>query len=176
MVSGISSVSSVTGNMAMGRMRPPDPEEQFKKDDVNGDGGLDKTELQTVLDKISEMSGKDSSVSVDDLFNNFDSDGDGLLSQQETETAMAQLKEEMGPPPMPPDMGKGAAAYENSASDGTESSVLAMLKNLTEDEQESLLNTITGNSEEEDEENSNLVDMLKNALTNGSYTPLDVLA
>jgi hypothetical protein len=179
MVSGISSVSSFTGNMAMGRMRPPDPEEQFKKDDVNGDGGLDKTEMQNVLDKISKMSGQDSSVSVDELFNNFDSDGDGLLSQQETKTAMDQLREKMGPPPQTlPDMGKGVAAYESSASagDGTESSVLTMLKSLTEDEQSSLFDAITGNSKKEETGNSNLMDMLKNAFTNGSYTPLDKLA
>jgi len=63
----------------------------FEQLDSNGDGSLDKTELSSLADKISEMTGQ--SVNVDELVSKLDSDEDGLVSQEEFEAGRPQ-----GPP------------------------------------------------------------------------------
>ncbi len=172
MISGICGAGNLMGNMAMGAMRP-NPAERFNNADTNGDGGLDKAEMQTITDRISEMSGQD--ISVDDVFSEFDADEDGLLSEQEAETAMAQLKEDMGPE-MRGRMGRGAGmrAYEDAAEDETESAIVSLLNSLSE-EDESVLDILNNDSENEEEEGSEIADMLSSALESGSYSPLDVV-
>ncbi len=176
MISGINGESSFMRNMGMRAMRP-DPAERFNKADANSDGGLDKSEMQTVLDKVSEMSGQD--INVDNIFSEFDADQDGMLNEQEAETAMNQLREEMGPrmrgmrdrmggqhPPGigPPGMNNGQKP---------ESSLISMFNSLSEDEKESFLDALNDNSE--DDEDSTIADMLRNALKGGSYSPVDIL-
>ena len=148
----------------------PDPKEGFNKADVNGDGGLDKTEMQTVLDNISKMSGQD--VNVDDIFSDFDEDENGVLNEAEAEAAMAQLREEMGPPPMGPPPQNSVNAYTENG----ENSYLIELLNSLEEEEESLLDSLTDSEEDEDDEESPIVDMLQTAMKGEAYSPLDVLA
>ncbi len=176
MISGINDGSSFMRNMGMGAMRP-DPAERFNKADANGDGGLDKSEMQTVLDKVSEMSGQD--INVDNVFSEFDADEDGVLSEQEAETAMNQLREEMEPQmrgmkggkggPHPPGIGGRGV----DGGDESESSLISMLNSLSEDEEESILDALDDDSE--DDEGSTIADMLRNALESGSYSPVDIL-
>ncbi len=177
MMNGINGMSSMIHSMGMRPMRP-DPEERFNKADANGDGGLDKAEMETVLSKISEMSGQ--SLNVDEVFSEFDVDDDGVLSQEETENGMNQLREEMGPQmkgrhgggPKGPG---GMSAYGKQGPNGMEENLINMLNSLSEDETESLIDALNANSEEEDsEDESNILDMLKNALENGSFSPLDI--
>ena len=51
----------------------------FSKIDVNGDGSIDKSELQTMTDKIKSATGKDAG----DLSGKLDTDGDGKISKSE---------------------------------------------------------------------------------------------
>jgi Ca2+-binding EF-hand superfamily protein len=60
----------------------------FKEIDSNGDGSLDKTELGSLADKISEMAGQ--SVNVDEIISKLDTDEDGLVSQEEFEAGRPQ--------------------------------------------------------------------------------------
>lgn len=173
MISGINSANSFMGNMAMGAIHSK-PAERFNKADTNEDGELDKVEMQTITDRISEMSGQD--ISVDDIFSEFDSDENGLLSEQEAETAMAQLKENMGLE-MRGRMGRGAVmrAYEYSAEDRTESSFVSMLNSLSEDAEKPIQNSFNNDLMDENEQGSTVEDMLESALERASYSPLNIL-
>jgi Ca2+-binding EF-hand superfamily protein len=59
----------------------------FNKIDTNGDGSIDKTEMQAVA--------KNQSSTADGLFSQMDTDEDGLISKTEAEAAMAQLEQQM---------------------------------------------------------------------------------
>jgi Ca2+-binding EF-hand superfamily protein len=62
----------------------------FATVDTDGSGGVDATELQKVLDKVSERSGKDVGK-ASDLMTQWDSDGNGNLSSDELDTGMKSL-------------------------------------------------------------------------------------
>lgn len=83
--------SGISGSSSWGSMQPPRMEGRggkpsFSKIDTDGNGGLDKTELQSMLDKGPQ--GVQGSGSTDDLFSKLDSDGDGSISQSELDTGM----------------------------------------------------------------------------------------
>lgn len=65
-------------------------EKMFAKVDKDGSGGIEKTELQGMLDQVAEKSGM-SLGSADDLLGKMDSDGNGSLSQDELDTGMKSL-------------------------------------------------------------------------------------
>jgi len=96
-ISGISSAWS--GMSAMRGNRPPggmDPAKLFSKVDADGSGGVDKTELQNLLDDVAQKTGVSNSTSTDELFSKIDSNGDGSLSQDELSEGMKSI---MPPPP-----------------------------------------------------------------------------
>lgn len=66
----------------------------FARADVDGSGSVDASELQTVLDKFSERSGR-SLGSAESQFSTLDSDGDGGLSSSELDSGLRSLL----PPP-----------------------------------------------------------------------------
>jgi Ca2+-binding EF-hand superfamily protein len=66
----------------------------FAKVDGNGDGAVDKTELQTMLDKIAKKTGG-TAADAGDMLGKMDSDGNGTLSKDELEAGMKSLM----PPP-----------------------------------------------------------------------------
>lgn len=83
--------SGISGSSSWGGMQPPRMEGRggkpsFSKIDTDGSGGLDKTELQSMLDKGPQ--GVQGSSATDDLFSKLDSDGDGSISQSELDTGM----------------------------------------------------------------------------------------
>jgi hypothetical protein len=72
----------------------PSKEQTFNKMGQNSDGGIDITEMQTVSEKMTELSSR--TANADDPFSQYDSDGNGLLSQDETDTAAKPLRKGVG--------------------------------------------------------------------------------
>lgn len=114
-ISGVSSASSAWSNMSATRSnRPPggmSPDKMFAKVDTDGSGGVDKTELQGLLDKVAQKTGVANSSSSDQLFSKMDSNGDGSLSKDELGKGMKDIM----PPPSTVD-------FAQSRSDSTDSS------------------------------------------------------
>lgn len=114
-ISGVSSASSAWSNVSATRSnRPPggmSPDKMFAKVDTDGSGGVDKTELQGLLDKVAQKTGVTNSSSTDQLFSKMDSNGDGSLSKDELGKGMKDIM----PPPSTMD-------FAQSRSDSTDSS------------------------------------------------------
>jgi Ca2+-binding EF-hand superfamily protein len=64
----------------------------FNKMDQNGDGTIDKTELESIV--------SESGLDADDIFSKLDTDEDGTIAQTEFENALSALRTQ-GPPPPP---------------------------------------------------------------------------
>jgi len=58
----------------------------FNEIDTNSDGSIDQSELQTMLDKVSET--QSTTVSAEDAMSSYDTDGDGALGENELQTFM----------------------------------------------------------------------------------------
>jgi hypothetical protein len=63
---------------------------RFAKADLDSNGSVDKSELQSLLDQLSNKSGQ-SLGSADTLLTKMDSNGDGSLSSDELDTGMKSL-------------------------------------------------------------------------------------
>ena len=85
-VSGAASPWSSMGGSAVSRK-----ERMFAKVDSNGDGSVDKAELQTAFDAIAKKTGG-TALNADDVFSKFDTNGDGKLSASELDTGMKSLR------------------------------------------------------------------------------------
>ena len=85
-VSGASSPWSSMGGSSVSRQ-----ERMFAKIDSNGDGSVDKAELQTAFDAIAQKTGG-TAKSADALFGKFDTNGDGKLSASELDAGMKSLR------------------------------------------------------------------------------------
>ena len=97
MINSISGGTNLTGQVNY-ETRRPSPEEMFKKMDVNGDGSVDKSEMQSV---IGQIRGKDGdSIDISDMFSKMDADGDGKITEKEHNAAIQQMGKG-GPPPKP---------------------------------------------------------------------------
>jgi Ca2+-binding EF-hand superfamily protein len=117
------SISSIGSSMASSmmpggvcNMQRPDPgkmaEDLFSKLDSNGQGYIDKSELESAF---SQLDGS-SSTSVDDMFTKMDGNGDGKVTGAEMETAFKNIASQLDdsfskmrlqgrgsmPPPPPP--------------------------------------------------------------------------
>ena len=68
----------------------------FKKIDQNGDGSIDKTEIESIVSK--------SDLNVEDVFTKLDTDQDGVIGQNEYQDALSKLQAQFPHPP--PEMGK----------------------------------------------------------------------
>lgn len=78
----------------------PDPANMFGEVDLDGSGGLDQAEFQTLADKISVVTEKE--LDAEELFAAFDADADGVLNEEETGAVMEANRPEGPPPPPPP--------------------------------------------------------------------------
>jgi hypothetical protein len=123
----------------------------FKKADVNGDGGIDKDELKTML--ANGPGGGNGTQDVNAVFAEADANGDGKIDQTENENQLKKIGEEMqarsaqgggkppagGPPPSSnasggsSDSGKVYAAADTNK-DGTVSAQEAFTYSLTHPE------------------------------------------
>jgi len=87
-------IGEIQSNMGVTQgMTPPRREDMFEKIDSNGDGQIDRTEMQAMLDEMSSITGESMNVDDNDRFAQADTDGDGVLSQEEFKA--------MKPPPPP---------------------------------------------------------------------------
>jgi len=96
MINGINSSNSLMGQLNMTSARPK-PEEMFAKIDSNGDGSIDRTEMQSFSEQISNQDGD--AIDISQMFAEIDTDGDGAISQDEFLAAK--------PPAPPQGMGPG---------------------------------------------------------------------
>ena len=91
----VGGISSGFGSMNTSMIRQM-MEQRFNRDDTDGNGTLDKTEFQSVANKIAERTGV--TQNVDDLFAAIDTDSDGALTLDE----MISSRPQGTPPPPPP--------------------------------------------------------------------------
>lgn len=94
----ISSVSSAWSSASVQRASrpPPSPERLLSKIDADGSGGVSDTELQGLLDDVTQKTGVSSQASAADLVKQYDSDGDGSLNADELGKTMQSV---LPPPP-----------------------------------------------------------------------------
>jgi Ca2+-binding EF-hand superfamily protein len=156
-ISGISSASSWSAMRPSGDMKA----KMFAKVDSDGSGGVDQSELQSMLDNIAKHSGTSgtsstSSTSAQDVFGKMDSNGDGSLDQSELDQGMkslmpaptstaafAQSRQGGGPegsggppPPPPPDAAESTGSSTSASSDSSEVDPLDTNKDGVVSEQE----------------------------------------
>jgi len=85
MINGVSnsfSYMSMTASKTIQKPPPPPPDKDvFKAADSDGNGTVSATELNTLLEGISEVNGE--SISVEDAISSYDTDKDGALSGEE---------------------------------------------------------------------------------------------
>jgi hypothetical protein len=67
--------------------------QMFKKADANSDGGIDKTELSTMM--ANGPGGAKGSTDVDKIFSEADSNGDGKIDETENADQLKKIGEEM---------------------------------------------------------------------------------
>ena len=112
-MSTIQSVSSSADAWAaMRAQRSQMQAKMFAKVDTDGSGGVDKTELQSMLSAVSQKTGTDLTSNIDDTFTKFDTNADGQLSSDELGKGMHSLM----PPPSTMDFAqsRGASSDERS--------------------------------------------------------------
>lgn len=122
-ISGVGSSASAWSSMSTSRASRQ--QEMFNKVDSDGSGGVDATELQSMLDDIAKHTGTASSTTAADALAKMDSNGDGSLDSSEMESGLKNILPEPsstmafaktrhgeggpqgagGPPPPPPSGG-----------------------------------------------------------------------
>ena len=95
MISGISA-SAGSFTQMQGMQQRKGMGERFNQLDTDKNGGLDQTELQTMTDKISEMTGQ--KLNVEEVTKTYDANNDGLLGQGEMQSMMMELRGTAGGP------------------------------------------------------------------------------
>ena len=114
-----------------GTVSPPDPDKKFKEFDTDGNGSLNKAELDVMAKDFSKMSGQ--TIDTEKAISTYDSNGDGELSKSEMDAMMKDLREQSGGP-----QAGGANARQANTEDK-----ISLLKQLLE---QYTSNIATGNS------------------------------
>ncbi|MDK9717659.1 MAG: EF-hand domain-containing protein [Trichlorobacter sp.] len=138
--SSISSSSAINGKQGPPPPPPPKPEEMFSKVDSDSSGALSSDELQTMLDKLAEMTGQSQDAST--LITQYDSDSDGALNSDEMDTMMKS----MGPPPPPPQQAQSGSSNSDESSSALQSALASLLKNADQTSLSNLLKQLQGSS------------------------------
>ncbi|WP_295956362.1 EF-hand domain-containing protein [Rhodoferax sp.] len=89
-MASISSLSSNNSN-AWATMAAERKAKLFAKTDTDGNGGVDSTELQTLMDKVSERTGVTNPSTAADLMSKLDSNGDGTLDATELQKGIPSI-------------------------------------------------------------------------------------
>lgn len=92
-ISGVSSTGDAWANMKAQRSQMQ--AKMFAKVDTDSSGGVDKTELQSLLDDVAKKTGVTNSSNTDALFSKMDANSDGSLSTDELGKGMKDIM----PPP-----------------------------------------------------------------------------
>ncbi|MDO9167124.1 MAG: EF-hand domain-containing protein [Rhodoferax sp.] len=100
-ISGVSSAGDAWANMKAQRSQMQ--AKMFTKVDTDSSGGVDKTELQSLLDDVAKKTGVTNSSNTNELFSKMDSNSDGSLSSDELGQGMESI---MPPPPSTMDFAK----------------------------------------------------------------------
>ena len=89
-------ISAASGSFAQmqGMQQRKGQGARFDQLDADKNGGIDQTELQTMTDKISEMTGQ--KLNVEEVTKTYDANSDGLLGQDEMQSMMMELRGTMG--------------------------------------------------------------------------------
>lgn len=111
---------------------PPSPEEMFKKVDSDSSGAVSSDELQTMLDKMAEMTGQSQDASA--LITQYDSDSDGSLNSAEMDSMMKS----MGPPSPPPQMAQSDTSSDQDSS-SQQDALASFLQNADQNSLSALL-------------------------------------
>jgi Ca2+-binding EF-hand superfamily protein len=82
----ISEISNAGGFTSPAEFR----KERFKKLDQNGDGGIDKSELQAVSEKRGQNK---KGPNIDEIFDKVDINHDGVIDESENDKAMAEFEQ-----------------------------------------------------------------------------------
>lgn len=131
MMNGISASSGSFAQM-QGMQQRKGQGERFSQLDADKNGGLDQTELQTMTDKISEMTGQ--KLNVEDVTKAFDANNDGLLGQDEMQSMMMELRGTMGGQQGGVSSKQSLlSAYQTDTSDDSFSTLMDMLGEQEED-------------------------------------------
>ncbi|MFZ5979382.1 MAG: EF-hand domain-containing protein [Candidatus Zixiibacteriota bacterium] len=134
MTESIHAMSGMMSTEAMAQMK----EKMFTKLDSDGDGALNRTELESFAEELSQKSGQ--TVDLDEFISSLDSDGDGIVSQDEFMTGGPTA-----PPPPPPqetesDTSNTLAQYLSRIDgDDTTQTLLEMLNESVQDESINIL-------------------------------------
>jgi hypothetical protein len=140
-VMNISSINSSSSAMMSGAMKRPDPskmaEDLFSKLDTKGQGYIEKSDLESALNKASQSDSSSSSSSsnvADALFSRLDNNGDGKVTKEEMSATIQKIAAELDgpsprmrmqggtPPPPPPQGGDQKAGSTDSSSTSTQTS------------------------------------------------------
>jgi Ca2+-binding EF-hand superfamily protein len=88
-ISGLSNSSN--GWAALSAARDANKAKLFAKVDTDSSGGVDATELQTLMDKVSERTGVANSNSATQLMTQLDKNGDGNLNADELDNGITSI-------------------------------------------------------------------------------------
>lgn len=111
-ISGVSSAGDAWANMKAQRSQMQ--AKMFTKVDTDSSGGVDKTELQSLLDDVAKKTGVTNNSNTNELFSKMDSNSDGSLSSDELGQGMQSI---MPPPPSTMDFAKARSASSTSGED-----------------------------------------------------------
>jgi Ca2+-binding EF-hand superfamily protein len=119
-INGISS-SMIRSMFTQGIRSRTDPAQKFKELDTDSNEGLDKTELSSMAQDLSKMTGQ--TLKADDMMTTYDTNNDGLLSQDEVGKMMQQV---LPPPNAGPGVSSQQAAQTYQANSGDDQISLLM--------------------------------------------------
>ena len=195
-ISGVSSSSDAWASMKAQRSQMQ--AKMFSKVDTDSSGGVDKTELQSLIDDVAKKSGVTNSSSTDELFSKMDANSDGSLSTDELGKGMKEIMpppstldfaqsrsesgnapEGAGGPPPPPGGAGGADSASSSTyepldtnQDGTVSAAERLAGNTSTDAVQTLLKAIDadGDSQISATESDTVMTQLTSQLESRSAT------
>ena len=139
MIGGINGMNSNMSMMNSQSMRQPHGAQAFNRIDSDGDGGINKTELEVFSEKISEKTGK--SLDIEEAFSSFDTDGDSTLNSDELKSFIASS----GLRPAQPSAQYVLSAYGKNTSDGQKTSLLDSIEGNAEEELSSIFSNESSN-------------------------------
>ena len=130
-------ISASTGSFAQmqGMQQRKGMGARFTQLDADKNGGLDQTELQSMTDKISEMTGQ--KLNVEEVTKTYDANNDGLLGQGEMQSMMMELRGPAGGP----QGGKGStqsllSTYQTDSEKDSFSALMDMFGEAEDDQEE----------------------------------------